>query len=233
MCITEILKTFVISFQICGKLFGINTTTSLGSRKRTFRNRVRCEVAYICQKQLLLSCIALNFSTLWTPLSSLLNDCTQGRIRWKPGPGQSCDREATAQRFTCPRCIFAEEPVKNVKTDTIRQPTLQRQMEVTTYGGSYVVKNCPWIHRQNLLCSWSLKNILLSLNILAYGVLENSWIVFKLFIFELLITLNIQESRISNLNSGVQRGRRTGRRPRASKAGGIQRAKLQKFKCCN
>jgi len=28
-------------------------------------------------------------------------------------------------------------------------------------------------------------------------------------------------------------GRRTGRRPRASKAGGIQREKLQKCKCCN
>ena len=32
------------------------------------------------------------------------------------------------------------------------------------------------------------------------GVLENSWIVFKLFIFELLITLNIQESRKNNVN---------------------------------
>ena len=31
-------------------------------------------------------------------------------------------------------------------------------------------------------------------------VLENSWIVFKLFIFELLITLNIQESRINYVN---------------------------------
>jgi len=32
------------------------------------------------------------------------------------------------------------------------------------------------------------------------GVLENSWIVFKLFIYELLITLSIQESRINNVN---------------------------------
>jgi len=37
---------------------------------------------------------------------------------------------------------------------------------------------------------------------------------------------------IVHTNSSVQRGRRTGRRPRASKAGGIQRAKLQKFICC-
>jgi len=29
-------------------------------------------------------------------------------------------------------------PVKNVKTDTIRQPTLQRQLGVTMYAGSYV-----------------------------------------------------------------------------------------------
>ena len=33
--------------------------------------------------------------------------------------------------------------------------------------------------------------------------------------------------------SGVQRRRRTGRRSRASKAGGMQKMKLQKFKCCN
>jgi len=49
----------------------------------------------------------------------------QGQIKWTRGPGQSRDREApetlsaTAQRFKCPRCNFAEAPVKNVKTDTI------------------------------------------------------------------------------------------------------------------
>jgi len=42
-------KTFVVSFQICGRLFVFFTMTSLGSRKRPFRHRVRCEV---CQKQL-------------------------------------------------------------------------------------------------------------------------------------------------------------------------------------
>jgi len=49
MSITEMLKTFVVSFQICGRLFVIITTTSLGSRKYPFRHRVRCKV---CQKQL-------------------------------------------------------------------------------------------------------------------------------------------------------------------------------------
>jgi len=43
------LKTFIVSFQICDMLFVIFTMTSLGSRKRPFRHRVRCEV---CQKQL-------------------------------------------------------------------------------------------------------------------------------------------------------------------------------------
>jgi len=61
----------------------------------------------------------------------------QGRRR---GPGQSRDREAPytrlAQRFTCPRFNFAEASVKNIKTDTIWQPTLQRQSGVTVYGGS-------------------------------------------------------------------------------------------------
>jgi len=34
---------------------------------------------------------------------------------------------------------FAEVPVKNVNTDTILQPTLQRQLGLIMYGGSYVV----------------------------------------------------------------------------------------------
>jgi len=38
------------------------------------------------------------------------------------------------------------------------------------------------------------------------GVLENSWIVFKLFIFEILITLNIQESIINIVNAGPSPG---------------------------
>ena len=41
MSITEVLKTFIVSFQICDRLFVVITMTSLGSR--------RCEV---CQKQL-------------------------------------------------------------------------------------------------------------------------------------------------------------------------------------
>jgi len=49
MSITKMLKTFVVSFPTCGRLFVIITMTSLGSRKRPFRHRVRCEV---CQKQL-------------------------------------------------------------------------------------------------------------------------------------------------------------------------------------
>jgi len=49
MSITEILKTFIVSFQICDRLFVIITMTSLGSRKRPFPHGVRCEV---CQKQL-------------------------------------------------------------------------------------------------------------------------------------------------------------------------------------
>jgi len=36
------------------------------------------------------------------------------------------------------RFNFAEAPVKNFKTDTIWHPTLQRQLGVTMYGGSYV-----------------------------------------------------------------------------------------------
>jgi len=49
MSITEMLKTFVVSFQICDRLFVIITMTSLGSRKRPCPHSVRCEV---CQKQL-------------------------------------------------------------------------------------------------------------------------------------------------------------------------------------
>jgi len=49
MSITEMLETFVVSFQICDRLFVIITMTSLGSRKRPFPHGVRCEV---CQKQL-------------------------------------------------------------------------------------------------------------------------------------------------------------------------------------
>jgi len=42
MSITEMLKTFIVSFQIYDTLFVIFTMTSLGSRKRPFRHRVRC-----------------------------------------------------------------------------------------------------------------------------------------------------------------------------------------------
>jgi len=49
MSITEMLKTFIVSFQICDRLFVIITMTSLGSRERPFPHGVRCEV---CQKQL-------------------------------------------------------------------------------------------------------------------------------------------------------------------------------------
>jgi len=34
---------------------------------------------------------------------------------------------------------FAKTPDKSVKRDTIWQPTLQRQLGATMYGGSYVV----------------------------------------------------------------------------------------------
>ena len=44
----------------------------------------------------------------------------------------------TAQHFTCPRFNFAEAPVKNFKTDTIWQPTLQTQLGVTMCSGLYV-----------------------------------------------------------------------------------------------
>jgi len=49
MSITEMLKTLIVSFKICDRLFVIITMTSLGSRKRPFHHRVRCEA---CQKQL-------------------------------------------------------------------------------------------------------------------------------------------------------------------------------------
>jgi len=49
MSTAEMLKTFFVFFQICGRPFVIITMTSLGSRKRPFRHRVRCEVY---QKQL-------------------------------------------------------------------------------------------------------------------------------------------------------------------------------------
>jgi len=42
------------------------------------------------------------------------------------------------KRFGATRFKFVEAPVKNVKTDTIWQPTLQRQLGVTMYGGSSV-----------------------------------------------------------------------------------------------
>jgi len=67
---------------------------------------------------------------------------SQGRINCTRGPGQSRDREApklfsaTAQRFTCPRYNFAKAPTENLKTDTIWQPRLQRQLGVTMYGSS-------------------------------------------------------------------------------------------------
>jgi len=49
MSITEMLKTFIVSLKICDRPFVMITMTSLGSRKRPFHHRVRCEV---CQKQL-------------------------------------------------------------------------------------------------------------------------------------------------------------------------------------
>jgi len=39
------------------------------------------------------------------------------------------------------RFNFAETLVKNVKADSIWQPTLQRQLGVTMYGGSYLAFN--------------------------------------------------------------------------------------------
>jgi len=42
------------------------------------------------------------------------------------------------QRSTCSRFNFTEPLVKNVKTDTTCQPTLQRRLGVTMYGGSCV-----------------------------------------------------------------------------------------------
>jgi len=38
-----------------------------------------------------------------------------------------------------PRFNFAEAPVNNIKTDTIWQPALRRQLGVTMHGGSYLV----------------------------------------------------------------------------------------------
>jgi len=49
-----------------------------------------------------------------------------------------CLAQLHGQRFTCLRLHFAEAPVKDVRTDTIWQPTIQRQLGVTMYGGSYV-----------------------------------------------------------------------------------------------
>jgi len=53
MSITEMLETFVVSFQTCCRLFVIITMTSLGSGKRPFRHRIRCEVRQkrVIQKQ--------------------------------------------------------------------------------------------------------------------------------------------------------------------------------------
>ena len=41
--------------------------------------------------------------------------------------------------FHMPSCQLAEAPAKNVKTDTIWRPIIQRQAGVNMYGGSYVV----------------------------------------------------------------------------------------------
>jgi len=47
-----------------------------------------------------------------------------------------------------PSFNFAEVPVRNVETDTIWQPTLQRQLGVTMCGGSYLVIN---LFKQNVV----------------------------------------------------------------------------------
>jgi len=48
MSFTEMLETFVVFFQVGGRLFVIITMTNLRFRKRPFCHRARCDV---CQKQ--------------------------------------------------------------------------------------------------------------------------------------------------------------------------------------
>jgi len=62
---------------------------------------------------------------------------------------------------------------------------------------SFSAKEFPWICCQNWLCPYPWK-------IFCYpwiysGFLESSWTVVKLSIIELLITLNIQESRLNKV----------------------------------
>jgi len=59
------------------------------------------------------------------------------QLRFSPSLGNFLRTPAIA--FQCPRFSFAEPPVKNIKTDNIWPPALQRQLWVTMCGGSYVV----------------------------------------------------------------------------------------------
>jgi len=74
-----------------------------------------------------------------------------------------------------------------------KTPTTVTQGCQTSLSAKYF----PWFCYQNWVCLWSLQNILLYLRF--SGVFENSWKVVKLFKDELLITLNIQESRLNNI----------------------------------
>jgi len=61
----------------------------------------------------------------------------------KPWQSRDCEapkRSAQTRSVShAPSFQVAEAPAKNVKTDTIWQPTLQRQLEVTMYDGLHVV----------------------------------------------------------------------------------------------
>jgi len=61
----------------------------------------------------------------------------------KPWQSRDCEvpkRSAQTHRVSyAPSFQVAEAPAKNVKTDTIWQPTLERQLEVTMYDGLHVV----------------------------------------------------------------------------------------------
>jgi len=66
-----------------------------------------------------------------------------------------------------PSFQVAEAPAKNVKTDTIWQPTLRRQLGVTMYDGlhevglfKYAMMMLQFAHVRSFICRSSLRNLL-------------------------------------------------------------------------
>jgi len=101
---------------------------------------------------------------------------------WPRGPLNAC---ATAEHFTCSRFNFAEAPVNNVNTDTIWQPTFQKQLGVSVHGGSYVVN----LFKQKVVLQ---KNDLVA-TVTVYAAIFLSWTLWPSSLHKWSIDICIEE----------------------------------------